>query len=296
MQLNPTFVSNIRDIYGKAGESWLKDLPTQLQQLAAKWNLRLLEAMPDLSYNFVGLAEIRSTGEIAIIKIAPVGEYIAVEARWLRCFNKGVPKLYQHDEEQHALLMERLEPGNSLKTLVRTGHDDSATRIICQTIRDLQSQQQKQFVFKHLSELSGSLSLLKGHFDGKILSKAESWFRELTTDRTQDVVLHGDLHHDNILASGTTWKAIDPHGYIGDPTFEVGMMIYNPLDCFPNDHSIAQTVKRRLKILAEELPFDSQRIKAWAFCMTVLSAAWTFEGHAKVPEFAVKIASAIDQA
>lgn len=100
--------------------------------------------------------------------------------------------------------MGRLEPGHSLKALVQAGNDDAATRIIYHTIRELQSHQQKQAEFTHLSKLTGSLSVLKNRLDDRIFSKAESLFHELTTDRTQDVILHGDLHHDNILSSGST--------------------------------------------------------------------------------------------
>lgn len=296
MHLNSTFVSNILDLYGEGGQSWIGSLPTHLAQLSAKWNLRFLDVMPNLTYNFVGLVEIIATGETAIIKMAPVNKNIATEVQWLECFNKGVPKIYWYDDEYSAFLLERLEPGDSLKTLVRAGDDDAATRILCHTIRDLQSHQQKKHAFIHITELAQNLSLLKNHLEERILSKAESWFRDLTTDRTQDVILHGDLHHDNVLSSGSTWKVIDPHGYIGDPVFETGAMIYNPCDCFPKDQSISYIVERRLKILAEELSFDAQRIKAWAYCRTVLSIAWTFEDHATIPEFDIAIVSAIDQA
>jgi len=182
MQLNSAFISNIRDIYGEKGNSWIHDLPSQLKLLSTKWNIDFLEVMPNLSYNFVGLTKNKSTDELAIIKIAPVNNNISIEAKWLQCFTKGVPKVYWYDEEQNALLMERLMPGNSLKALVRSCNDDLPTRIICQTIRDLQTHQQKQVKLPHLYELVKTLSLLKGHLDSKILSKAESWFRDLTND------------------------------------------------------------------------------------------------------------------
>ncbi|MDI9634590.1 aminoglycoside phosphotransferase family protein [Kamptonema cortianum] len=294
--LNSTFVSNLRDLYGKEGEDWINNLSSRVIQLSEKWNFRFLNVMPNLTYNFVALVEVIPTGERAILKMGLRHENIATEVRWLQCFSKGIPKVYWHDDEYHAFLMKCLEPENSLKTLVKIGQDDCATRTLCRTIRDLQSHQQKKSEFPHISELAGSLSSLKNHFDGRMLSKAESLFHELTTDRTKDVVLHGDLHHDNVLSSGATWKVIDPHGYVGDPAFEVGAMIYNPCDYFPKESSLSQIVERRLKILAEELPFDAKRIKAWAYCRTALSIAWTFEDHGTLPAFEIEIASAIDQA
>lgn len=295
MQLNPYFISNIREIYGETGITWLKDLPNQLKQFSILWNFRLLDPLPDLSYNFVGRVKMTATGEAAVIKVGPPGGSLVNEIHWLNCIEKGVPKIYAFDEVRNAYLMEHLVPGDSLKRLVKIGKDDDATKIICQTIRNLQSQQHNEFNFQHLSELPKALSILKGRIDANLLSQAESLFHDLTNDRTRDVLLHGDLHHDNILSSGSGWKAIDPHGYMGDPAAEVGAMVRNPFDYYPTDRPLSKTVERRLKIMTDELPFDAQSIKSWAFCMTILSVAWTFEDHAKLPEDNIEIAKAIYQ-
>ncbi|MGE3318042.1 MAG: aminoglycoside phosphotransferase family protein [Candidatus Berkiella sp.] len=298
MQLDAIFISNINDIYGERGKAWLNALPLQIQQLCEKYQLRFVKPMPGLTYNFVGLIESTQSGETAILKIAPAGQTLAKEAKWLQCFKQGVAKVYWYDEQQHAFLMEHLVPGKALKTMV--GMDDvKATRIICQVIRDLQAEQQAvlEGAFKHLSEHIKNLDVLQGKIDTKLLSKAQGLFVELTSDRRYDVLLHGDLHHDNILSSGHAWKAIDPHGYVGDPVFEVGPMIYNPGgNDFPKDKKPAQIIDQRLQILAEELPFDPKRIQAWAFCMTMLSIAWTVEDHGFVPEFELAIAHDINKA
>jgi streptomycin 6-kinase len=250
--------------------------------------------MPGLSYHFVAKVEVTETREIAILKMAPTNENIGTEARWLQHFKQGVPIIYWFDETLHAYLMEQLVPGVPLKTMVRKD-DDQATRIICQTIRAIHSREQTENGFKHLSELAKCLPSLTGLIDNKILSKAISLFAELTQDRTHDVLLHGDLHHDNILSCGNTWKAIDPHGYVGDPAFEIGPMIYNPGgQDFPDNHSLQQTITRRLQILSEELPYDAKRMHAWAFCMTILSIAWTCEDHYDVPAFEWRVAEVLD--
>lgn len=294
MQLNSTFISNVHDIYGETGDAWLRDLPNRIQHLSTLWNFRLVNPMPDLSYHFVGLVEMNSTAQTAVIKMAPETGSLVAEMRWLNCIDKGVPGIHASDEVLNAYLMERLEPGHSLKKLVRAGDDDGATRIICQTIRNLQSQHHSDYTFPHLSEVSKILPLLKGNFDAKLLAQAQDLFYDLTLDRSHDIVLHGDLHHDNILFSGSEWKAIDPHGYMGDPAAEVGTMIYNALDCFPTHQPLSKIVERRLKIMGEELPFDARRIKSWAFCITVLSGAWSFEDHATVPGYILEVATAID--
>ena len=44
------------------------------------------------------------------------------------------------------------------------------------------------------------------------------------------MLLHGDLHHENIMHGPRGWLAIDPKGVLGDPGFDAANMFYNPLD------------------------------------------------------------------
>lgn len=300
IKLNPEFISNIRDLYLEEGVSWLKTLPDLIDQLSRRWQFRFMQPMPNLTYNFVGWVEQLSatpnTDKTAILKIThPQAGCGMNEARWLGSFQAGVPRVIGIDESRWAFLMEHLKPGSPLKSLALSGEDDQATRIIAQTIRCLETNRKPALGFKHISELSEALAALTGRFDAQLLSKAESLFRELTVDRTKDVLLHGDLHHQNILSSGLGWKAIDPHGYIGDPAFEVGPMIYNALEVSPQGKSITEVVARRLDILTEELPFDAQRIRAWTFCRTVLSISWSAQDHGVIPKLETEVASILSR-
>jgi len=294
MNLSPTFTDTIQAVHGETGAAWLAQLPTQIEALSKRWNFRFIQPIVDLSYSFVGIVEL-NTAVTAILKLIPDHTRMLTELHSLQCFSKGVPKIYAFDEENNMLLLEHIKPGDPLKTLVQVEQDETATRIICQAILTLQSEQKILYPFPHLSELIKDLAALKGHTDSYLLSKAESLFHDLTFDRSQDVLLHGDLHHDNLIKNGTSWKAIDPHGYIGDRVAEVGAMIRNPMDCFPQEHSRTKITERRLEILAEELPFDPQRIKAWAFCMTILSAAWNIQDFGHLAKNEIELASLIDQ-
>jgi streptomycin 6-kinase len=177
--------------------------------------------------------------------------------------------------------MEQLWPGTSLKHLIQEGKDEQATRIIAQTILDLQSMDplhQANLNYQPISEHIDSLDFLQKYLDHRIIDSAKSIFKELCASSTKNIILHGDLHHDNILQNSASWDVIDPHGYIGDPCAEVGPMIFNPLDCFPQHLPLQNIIQTRLKILDEMLPFDLERIKAWAFCLTLRSAGWDVEG------------------
>jgi streptomycin 6-kinase len=294
MQLTPNFVSNMKDLYGEESREWLANLPIMINNIAELWNFTFLHPMPHLSYNFVGLVQL-DRGQTAILKMSP-GKNLTREMHWLNCIEDGVPKIYAFDESLNAYLIEHLQPGYSLKQVVKEGKDDEATRIICRTHLKLQSQHCQLKNFRHLSELAESFTALEGKFDTRLLSKAQILYHDLSNDRTNDVVLHGDLHHDNIIADKSDWKAIDPHGYVGDPAAEVGAMIRNALDDIPESSPIANRVHRRLQILADELPYNPQKIANWAFCLTALSGAWSMEDHGSVPNVVTEVLKAIESA
>ena len=294
LQKNTSFVDNIKEIYPETGNQWLLDLPNQLKKLAEDWHFEFDSVMPELSYSFV--ARVNFHDKKAIIKIAPPEQSLAKETLCLSCFQKDSPEIFHFDENVNAVLMEYIYPGKSLKNLVRNGQDDRATQIISKVIRELRFQTlPTKHSFKHMSELAKDLDILHGHFDKNFLDKAIRLFNEMTIDRSNDIVLHGDLHHDNILSSNDDWKIIDPHGYIGDPAAEVGAMIRNPYDCFPDYKPLEKILTRRLSILNDELPYDFDRIKAWCYCITVLSVAWTYEDFKKVTSSDVELIHALNR-
>lgn len=289
MKLNPSFIKNIHATYGQEGEVWLNNLSSQLIRLSAQWGFQMIHPMRGMSYNFVAIVKLPSG--LAILKIAPPAAQIIAEAEWLKAHKKNVPTIFQIDKQNNAYLMEKIEPGISLKNLLKEGSDEEATRIIAQVISDLQSTETLlQGNYQHISEHVSSFAFLRGHIDENIIERVESIFKELCEDRSNDIVLHGDLHHDNILKNNTTWSVIDPRGYIGEPCAEVGPMIFNPLDCFPEHLSLQNIIKTRINILAEMLPFDLERIKAWGFCLALRSAAWDIESFSRPNERTIVIA------
>ena len=58
------------------------------------------------------------------------------------------------------------------------------------------------------------------------------------------MLLHGDLHHENILldASGN-WKAIDPQGRIGEQCLECGRFLLNEWEWFGGVGDLLHTSK-----------------------------------------------------
>lgn len=288
MKLPEELSRNISDIFGEEGRAWLASIPALESALARTWGFRSARMLPNLTYSYV--AEVTTgDGAPAILKLAPKGARTSAEIAWYGCNPVGTPRVLFRDEENGAILLERLAPGYSLKKLVQEGNDDEATLQLASAIRGLKPKPNPAYRFKHVSELGADLDALEGKIERKVLERARAIFCGRTADRSRDLPLHGDIHHDNILRHGDRWLVIDPHGYLGPRAFEAGAMLRNPYDCFPGGN-LKEVIHRRLEILAAELPFETAEILDWCFAYTLMAAAWSALDHAEVPREHLEVA------
>lgn len=90
-------------------------------------------------------------------------------------------------------------------------------------------------------------------------------------------LLHGDLHHDNVLKGERGWCVIDPKGVVGDPAYELANAFRNPLgqDKLIRDPHRIQSLA---KAWASACGATPRRVLAWAACHACVSMAWSLNG------------------
>ena len=109
-----TYEKNIINLFGQMGSNWLQQLPTITEFLANKWHLTDLQAMPNLTWNFVAAA--RRGDQPVVLKISYDAQLIQDEYATLMHFQKANSiHVLDYDSAQHALLLERALPGVPLK-------------------------------------------------------------------------------------------------------------------------------------------------------------------------------------
>lgn len=280
------FAARMIEVHGERGAEWLRDLPALLDDLAARWSLRVGEPFAALSYNYVAPA-VRADSTQAVLKVGVPHKELFSELEALRLYDgHGMARLLEADRERGALLEERLRPGTPLLTLA---DDEEATRVAAQVMRDLWRPVPPEEArhFPTTRDWAAGFGRLRARFGGgtgplpaPLVERAEAVFAELHASMAAPVLLHGDLHHENILrAERAPWLAIDPKGLIGEPAYEPGALLRNPLPALIERPDALAAERRRITILAEMLELDAARITAWAFARTVLSAWWSVEDH-----------------
>jgi streptomycin 6-kinase len=279
------------------GEAWLKSLPQLLRDCEERWRVTLGPPF-ELSFNYVA-AGIDASGHPIVFKAGVPGPTLLSEIQALAHYDgEGAARLLEFDIERGVLLMERLMPGHSLATLSDAGNDEEATRIAARVMRHLWQPLPPDHSFATVEQWASGLKRLRRHFAGgtgpfpnRLVKRAERLFDELLGSASSPVLLHGDLHHSNIVKSQNEWKAIDPKGVAGEPSYDICALMLNPTSRHSSDR---QLQLRRLEVLKEELGLNSQRMLGYAIAHAVLSAWWSFEDSATDWQSAIACARTLE--
>ena len=209
----------------------------------------------------------------------------------LQCFNgNGAVRLLQADEGAH--LLEYVD-GQPLKLLVEGGDDDRATKIVCEVVQKLHAYQgpipaeliSMERNFRSLFEK------VKADPNNTFYMAGANLARELIASARDLRVLHGDIHHENILESATRgWLVIDPQCLAGERAYDLANVFYNPRGFFVS----REIIESRVDIFASELGLERRRILQYAFAYGCLSATWCIQ-DGQSPEETLRIAEIIQE-
>lgn len=190
----------------------------------------------------------------------------------------GAAQVIAHD--RGATLLVRATGADSLSAMSRTGEDAQACRILCNTARQLHRPANAstpvltplRHWFRHLAPAA--------KIYGGVMTRCAEIANELFSSPQNEVVLHGDLHHGNVLDFGPAgWLAIDPKGLLGERGFDYANIFTNP-DLADPRVAIAtdpNIFKQRVQLVSEIAAIERQRLLMWIAAWCGLSSAWFLE-------------------
>lgn len=272
------FVQTLRDVHKGKAEIWLRDFDRLIYDCEKRWQMKMLPPF-DLSFNFVAPA-IREDGTEVVIKLVVPGDEFVSEVDALTLFNgNGIVKIIEVDTAKGILILERLLPG---KTLASLENEEEAASIASQIMKKLwipvPSNSSSIPTTMHMEEKL--IHIFKKNREGlgpitkDLLQEAVDTYRLMNAMPDKPYLLHGDLHHYNILtAAREPWLAIDPKGLIGDREYDVIQYLLNKL---PNGDS-THVIEKRIDIFVKELNLDKKRMISWGFAHSVLATCWTVQ-------------------
>jgi streptomycin 6-kinase len=208
---------------------------------------------------------------------------------------RGVVDVYE--QMPGAALFERLDPGEPLAALTLNGRDDEATDILAMLLGRMAPGDPPEGC-PSVEQWGGAFVRQAAAGDDRIpsslLDPAQRIYADLGATQRVPALLHGDLHHYNVLSDrGRGWCAIDPKGVVGELEYELGAALRNPIDR-PEIFANLDVVERRLGQFGLVLGIDVSRARGWCFAQAVLTAIWSFEdGRAAEADAALQLARAL---
>jgi streptomycin 6-kinase len=299
-------VETTRALRGEApARQWLEQLPRILADAASRWSLDLQPPFANLTFNYAAPA-LRLDGTSVVVKagfIPPDRELISEVAALTHWNGGGAVRLLESDLDQGLLLLERLVPGRPIGDV----EDDQEALSIAATVLEQlwRAGPPPPYVssspFPLTRDWGQGFARLRSHFGGTgpfpavLLGRVERLWSELeSTSAEPAVVLHGDLNFGNVLsADREPWLAIDPKGIIGEPVYDTGIFLRDPVDRILAAAHPDRFLARRIDQLAERLGFERQRIRDWGLAQAVLSAWWSIEDEGSGWEPALACAEAL---
>lgn len=293
--------------HGEAGRRFVRTFPHRVQEATSRWELVVDAPLPRLSYAWVATVR-RADGGQAVLKVAPPTRELACEIAALRAFDgAGAARLLEADAAAGLLLLERLRPGTAL---AERPDDEEATRAAAAVMQTLWREPPADAALPRVVDLWEGLPRLRRRFGGGTgpfpapqVEAAERAAETLVAAPAAPRLLHGDLHHGNVLAAERRpWLAIDPKGVIGDAGWEVAAFLRNPIPGLAARGTPllarpdpARVLARRLDVLAETLGIERERLRRHGVVGALLSAWWTFEDHGRVGHDALRVAALLEE-
>jgi streptomycin 6-kinase len=180
-------------------------------------------------------------------------------------------------QDRDALLLERAVSDRTLADLVYAGLDDEATCNLCKTAGLLHSTSLLQQEYMRSLKSWFADLLEPSSPSAEWLKNCARQAHRLLSDPQEQIALHGDLHHGNVLDFGVRgWRAIDPKGLFGERTADFAALFLNP-DLADSQRPYAifqQRFDHRIRLVSSHARIEPVRLLRWIHAWSGLSAVW----------------------
>lgn len=263
---------------------WFTALPAMVDVWCERWQITLLPEIPSLSYTVVLFGTSTITGDV-VLKLAPPEMEFSAEIAGLTAFQgPGVVRLLHADREFAGMLMQRVLPGTPLRAFDDRIDDATATTIGSDMLKRVWRPAPTDHgdlipLSRWFRDLYRLRDQIRDGRSGLSVSRESVEFAVALADTLLDsheaTVLHGDMHHGNILENGHGgWTVIDPKGLVGDRAYDVGTWLLNGWpENEPGDPE--SILRRRVEIFTRELGLSRAQVLTGALVHFMLCVAWS---------------------
>jgi streptomycin 6-kinase len=261
------------------GDGWLEKLPEAAERAVALHELTVERVqVPGGRSSLVVLVR-RPDGSPAVLKLAPPRSRPGAERAALSHWGglgavQLVEEVAEHDAQDGVLLLERLHPDVSVRSLPEA----KALLEAAGTLRRLWVEPPAGHAFETVADRTGrqaeamragagAFGEVAGLVDAALGARAE-----LLGAPPEGRLLHGTFRQSKVLAGERMpWLAVGPDPVVGESAFDLARLVRDRVEDLIASPSGAATTRRRVKRLAESLDVDQERLRGWTLFRAVES-------------------------
>jgi streptomycin 6-kinase len=259
--------------------AWLDRLPATVESLSQQWSFTLGSVYENASCAWVASVTCADDSP-AVLKLGFSHMEGRDEAHGLRFWN-GEPtaRLVRSDDELGAMLLERCEPGTSL----RERPESEQNQVIANLLHRLWRTPNASHPFRPLSAQleywsAETIEATEEWPDAELVRDGLRLFAELPRTAPEEVLLATDLHAGNVLrAQRQPWLVIDPKPFVGDPAYDLTQHLFNCSASLRSDpHG---TIDR----FADQVGIDQERVRLWTFARAAAEPRADWKNSGLIP-------------
>lgn len=278
MEVSTNYKNNIEMMFGNIGKEWLQTIPDKIEKYVKMFNLKNIKLLNELTYNVLIFGDSNDFGPVVLKIEIPFKELTIRESTALKLNDgQGACKCYYSNIDDGVILIERLQPGRTLNTIENLEDRIKIFNEVSDKFNIQVGQDTGLPTYREILDRSITLSTeqeQKFSPVDELLKVANLVYNDLHTNNESNYLLHSDLFCDNILETNDGWKAIDPHGFIGEKILDTAIFMQKELekkDFNEND------VENLLHIMSTNINLNENDLMKALFVNYVLNICWNIE-------------------
>lgn len=280
MEIPQKYQERIINAFEEKGKEWLNSIPNIIKKYEKKFEIAQIQVMPKLSMNLLLTGYSKEFNQDVILKIGRPGYEVIIESDMLNNYKNFACKCFYTSEEDSVLILEKLYPGYTLKTLEnRKDRVDEFIKMMKQTILDLKEPSKYSFYMSRIKKNFTSAMEEKEKYGdtAKLVPIALKYYKEVQDLNMPQHLLHGDLNLSNIVKCDNRWKVIDPQGVVAEDIFEIIKFIRGEIE---REDDIENSIKETINYMSKEINYSKALIAKVTFIELVRANCWRISENA----------------
>lgn len=250
-------------------------IETKILHIKKKYNIENLKLLDNISYNIIIKGHSKTWGDV-VVKLFLDNDKVNQEMNFYKFYSKNnrCPNVFILNEKKGYIILEDIKPGEKLDSIKDL---ESRIEIIKDIFISFNNKPTEEInIPNYLDVLKKQIHLINQNEFAKYISNVKKYCKNIEDLNLEKVVIHGDLHHWNILKKNDKWISIDPSSFIAEKIFDTAVYLQNEFWKYGEN---AENIAKTTELLASKLNINLKLLYEALYINLMLTVTWNIEDN-----------------